>query len=146
MMMKAGKRGARAVTVATLHYARAEAPFRAPLFFPCSATIKERGSWSMATLVKNKLKAARDALGKKDWAAAQTAAQQALDFEADNYNACVALLVPMRSPDSCEHRNVFLGLASLELGSYEQSEQVIFSSTPLVHDVNLMSAGVSKGD
>jgi superkiller protein 3 len=100
----------------------------------------------MATLVKNKLKAARDALGKKDWAAAQTAAQQALDFEADNYNACVALLVPMRSPDSCEHRNVFLGLASLELGSYEQSEQVIFSSTPLVHDVNLMSAGVSKGD
>jgi superkiller protein 3 len=43
----------------------------------------------MSALVKGKLKAARDAIGKKDWAAAQIAAEAALDFEPDNYNAYV---------------------------------------------------------
>jgi superkiller protein 3 len=42
----------------------------------------------MSALVKTKLKAAREAIGKKDWAAAQTAASTALEYEPDNYNAC----------------------------------------------------------
>jgi superkiller protein 3 len=42
----------------------------------------------MSALVKTKLKAAREAIGKKDWAAAQTAAATALEYEPDNYNAC----------------------------------------------------------
>lgn len=44
----------------------------------------------MSALVKVKLKAARDAIGKKDWDAAENAASQALDFEPDNYNASAA--------------------------------------------------------
>lgn len=41
----------------------------------------------MSAIVKSKLKAARDALGKKDYASARDAAQTALDYDADNYNA-----------------------------------------------------------
>ncbi|KAJ6593707.1 TPR-like protein [Mycena capillaripes] len=58
------------------------------------------------SLVKAKLKAAREALGKKQYAAAKDAAEQALAFDPVNYNA-----------------NVFLGLSLLELGDLEQSEQ-----------------------
>jgi superkiller protein 3 len=47
----------------------------------------------MASLVKSKLKAARDALGKKDYESAKNAASHVLDFEPDNYNACVSCLV-----------------------------------------------------
>lgn len=41
------------------------------------------------SLVKTKLKAAREALGKKQYAAAKDAAEQALAFDPVNYNACV---------------------------------------------------------
>lgn len=43
----------------------------------------------MASFVKSKLKAARDAIGKKDYTLARDAASQVLDYEAENYNACV---------------------------------------------------------
>ncbi|KAF7321489.1 Antiviral protein [Mycena kentingensis (nom. inval.)] len=57
------------------------------------------------SLVKGKLKAARDAIGKKDFALAKNSAEQALAFDPTNYNA-----------------NVFLGLALLELGELDESE------------------------
>jgi len=43
----------------------------------------------MASFIKSKLKAARDAIGKKDYKAAQDAASQVLEYESSNYNACV---------------------------------------------------------
>ncbi|KAJ7502768.1 TPR-like protein [Mycena galericulata] len=58
------------------------------------------------SLVKAKLKAAREALGKKQYAVAKDAAEQALAFDPTNYNA-----------------NVFVGLALLELGDFSESEQ-----------------------
>ena len=45
----------------------------------------------MSSLVKTKLKGARDALGKKEYEAARGAATQVLDYEPENYNACVKL-------------------------------------------------------
>jgi superkiller protein 3 len=39
------------------------------------------------SFVKNKLKLARDALGKKDYTQARDAASQVLEYEPDNYNA-----------------------------------------------------------
>ena len=41
------------------------------------------------SFVKNKLKVARDALGKKDFVQARDAAAQVLEYEPDNYNGCV---------------------------------------------------------
>lgn len=41
----------------------------------------------MSAIIKTKLKAARDALGKKDFAKARDAAEDVLSYEADNYNA-----------------------------------------------------------
>lgn len=43
----------------------------------------------MSAIVKTKLKAARDALGKKDYSTARDAAQDVLAYDADNYNAYV---------------------------------------------------------
>jgi superkiller protein 3 len=43
----------------------------------------------MAAVLKKKLKAARDALGEKDFEAAKAAALQVLDYEPGNYNAYV---------------------------------------------------------
>lgn len=43
----------------------------------------------MSSIVKIKLKGARDALSKKDYAGARDAASQILDYEPENYNACV---------------------------------------------------------
>jgi superkiller protein 3 len=37
--------------------------------------------------VKNKLKAAREAISNKDFAAARDSSAQALEYEPDNYNA-----------------------------------------------------------
>jgi superkiller protein 3 len=97
----------------------------------------------MSALVKGKLKAARDAIGKKDYSAAQAAALQALDFESDNYNACVRCALSQHRRDSdSTRRNVFLGLASLELGNHEQSEQVIAPSNLRGRRMNMMFAGV----
>ncbi|OBZ66566.1 Superkiller protein 3 [Grifola frondosa] len=61
----------------------------------------------MSAFVKGKLKTAREAIGKKDYERAREASLSALDYEPENYNA-----------------NVFLGLALLNLGQSEQSEQV----------------------
>lgn len=80
----------------------------------------------MSSFVKNKLKGARDALGKKEYEAARGAASQVLEYEPENYNACVKLkfsLIGGVRQKSCS--NVFLGLALLELGQHEKSEQVI---------------------
>lgn len=43
----------------------------------------------MSAIVKTKLKAARDALTKKDYEKAQIAASDVLDYDPDNYNAYV---------------------------------------------------------
>jgi superkiller protein 3 len=39
------------------------------------------------SFVKGKIKAARDAIGKKDYQAAQDAVIQVLEYEPENYNA-----------------------------------------------------------
>jgi hypothetical protein len=43
----------------------------------------------MSSFAKSKLKAARDAIGKKNYEQARDAAAQVLDYEPDNYTACV---------------------------------------------------------
>jgi hypothetical protein len=43
----------------------------------------------MSSFAKSKLKAARDAIGKKNYEQAREAAVQVLDYEPDNYTACV---------------------------------------------------------
>lgn len=79
------------------------------------------------SFVKNKLKLARDALSKKDYVKARDAAAQVLEDEPDNYNA-----------------NVFLGLASLELGQHEKSEQAYRNAIQLNRDQALAWQGISK--
>jgi superkiller protein 3 len=56
--------------------------------------------------VKGKLKASRDAIQAKDWERAEVEAKQALEFEADNYNALV-----------------FRALALLHLKRFDESEK-----------------------
>lgn len=41
------------------------------------------------SFVKTRLKGARDALSKKQYEAAREAATQVLEYEPENYNACV---------------------------------------------------------
>ncbi|KAG6862290.1 hypothetical protein C0995_015987 [Termitomyces sp. Mi166 len=79
------------------------------------------------SFVKSKLKAARDALGKKDYEAARSAASQVLDYETDNYNA-----------------TVFLALSLLELGEHEKSEQAYRRATTLNPENPLAWQGLSK--
>ena len=43
----------------------------------------------MSTFVKTKIKAAREALAKKDYAVARDASMKALEYEPENYNAYV---------------------------------------------------------
>lgn len=81
----------------------------------------------MSSFAKSKLKAARDAIGKKSYEQAREAAAQVLDYEPDNYTAYV--FNPKehccRSHAYCSAgSHVFLGLALLELGQHEKSEQV----------------------
>lgn len=75
--------------------------------------------------VRNKLKAARIAIGKGDFSAAQEASLEILEEDPSNYNAFVRSLI---YPEPVTHiralSNVFLGLASLELGQQDKSEQV----------------------
>lgn len=81
-----------------------------------------------SAFVKSKLKAARDAIGKKDYQSAHDASEQVLDYEPDNYNAYGFVFrvsfhfvgVTYRST----YRKVFLGLSLLELGQIDKSEQV----------------------
>lgn len=77
--------------------------------------------------VKSKLKAARDALGKKQHDAARDAASQVLDYEPDSYNA-----------------HVFLGLAYLELGELNKSEQFYRKATELKPEQVLAWQGISR--
>ncbi|KAJ7124904.1 superkiller protein 3 [Mycena epipterygia] len=79
------------------------------------------------SLVKAKLKSAREALGKKQYAAAKDAAEQALAFDPANYNA-----------------NVFLGLALLELGDHAQSEQAYRRAIDASPEQLLAWQGISK--
>ncbi|KDQ10122.1 hypothetical protein BOTBODRAFT_164222 [Botryobasidium botryosum FD-172 SS1] len=81
----------------------------------------------MASIVKNKLKAARDALGKKNYQAAQTASEDVISYEPSNY-----------------HAYVFLGLASLELGEVEKGEQAYRKAIELSPDQLLAWQGISK--
>ncbi|KIJ67566.1 hypothetical protein HYDPIDRAFT_174010 [Hydnomerulius pinastri MD-312] len=81
----------------------------------------------MSSFAKTQLKAARDALGKKQYEAARDAASQVLDYEPDNYNA-----------------HVFLGLALLELGQHDQSEQNYRKAIELKSDQILAWQGISK--
>ncbi|KAF8170200.1 superkiller protein 3 SKI3 [Mycena galopus ATCC 62051] len=79
------------------------------------------------SLVKAKLKAAREALSKKQYAAAKDAAEQALAFDPGNYNA-----------------NVFIGLALLELGDFVQSEQAYRRAIDASPEQLLAWQGISK--
>ncbi|KAG9316442.1 superkiller protein 3 [Chiua virens] len=80
-----------------------------------------------SSFAKTKLKTARDALGKKDHAAARDAALQVLDYEPDNYNA-----------------HVFLGLAFLELKEHDKSEQYYRIAIELKPDQILAWQGISQ--
>ncbi|KAG2153913.1 superkiller protein 3 [Suillus clintonianus] len=81
----------------------------------------------MSSFAKSKLKAARDAIGKKKYEQAREAAAQVLDYEPDNYTA-----------------HVFLGLAFLELGQHEQSEQLYRKAIELKDDQVLAWQGIAK--
>ncbi|KAA1474268.1 superkiller protein 3 [Dentipellis sp. KUC8613] len=80
-----------------------------------------------SSFVKNKLKNARDAIGRKEYQAALDASSQILDYEPDNYNA-----------------KVFKGLSLLELGQTDQSEQVYRSAIEANPKQPLAWQGLSK--
>ncbi|TFY78330.1 hypothetical protein EWM64_g5681 [Hericium alpestre] len=77
--------------------------------------------------VKGKLKAAREAIGKKDYQTALDASSQILEYESDNYNA-----------------KVFMGLSLLELGQSERSEQTYRSAIELNPKQALAWQGLSR--
>ncbi|KAJ7594704.1 TPR-like protein [Mycena floridula] len=79
------------------------------------------------SLVKAKLKSARDALSKKDYAGARDSSLKVLEYEPDNYNA-----------------NVFLGLADLELGDLQNSEQAYRKAVDSNPDQSLAWQGLAK--
>ncbi|KAG1771164.1 superkiller protein 3 [Suillus placidus] len=81
----------------------------------------------MSSFAKSKLKAARDAIGKKKYEQAREAAAQVLDYEPDNYTA-----------------HVFLGLALLELGQHVKSEQLYRKAIELKDDQVLAWQGLAK--
>ncbi|OAX37205.1 superkiller protein 3 [Rhizopogon vinicolor AM-OR11-026] len=81
----------------------------------------------MSSFAKSKLKAARDAIGKKKYEQAREAAAQVLDYEPDNYTA-----------------HVFLGLALLELGQHEKSEQLYRKAIELKDNQILAWQGITK--
>ncbi|KAG8213777.1 superkiller protein 3 [Butyriboletus roseoflavus] len=80
-----------------------------------------------SSFAKAKLKTARDALGKKQYDAARDAALQVLDYDPENYNA-----------------HVFLGLALLELGEHDKSEQYYRKAIELKPDQILARQGISQ--
>uniref|UniRef100_D8QCZ7 Superkiller protein 3 n=1 Tax=Schizophyllum commune (strain H4-8 / FGSC 9210) TaxID=578458 RepID=D8QCZ7_SCHCM len=80
-----------------------------------------------SAFAKQKLKAARDALGKKKYDDAKNAASQVLEYEPDNYNA-----------------HVFLGLACLELGEHDNSEKAYRTAIDLNPSQLLAWQGLSK--
>ncbi|KAH9083896.1 TPR-like protein [Lactarius deliciosus] len=78
-------------------------------------------------LLKSKLKAAKDALNKKDYQLAHDTSLQILEYEPDNY-----------------HAKIFYGLSSLELGRIDQSEQTFQSAIKLNPQQLLGWQGLSK--
>ena len=82
-----------------------------------------------SAFIKSRLKSARESLGNKDFAGARDATLQILEHEPQNYNACVdmSFVHVCLTEGRYVFRNVFLGLALLELGEIEKSEQVIRS-------------------
>ncbi|EIN11575.1 superkiller protein 3 SKI3 [Punctularia strigosozonata HHB-11173 SS5] len=81
----------------------------------------------MSTFAKPKLKAAREAIGKKDWTKARDTSAEVLEYEPDNY-----------------HAHVFLGLSCFELGEYQQSEQYSRKAIELNRDQPLAWQGLVK--
>lgn len=79
------------------------------------------------SVVKSKLKVARDALGKKDYIKAKEAALEVLDVEANSY-----------------HAHVFLGLALFELGEVKFSEEIYQKATKQDPDQQLAWQGLSR--
>ena len=84
------------------------------------------------SFTKSHLKAAREYIGKKDYLNARKEAIQVLEYEPDNYNASVAILSLSFPAADLQDSHVFLGLSLLELGEFEDSEQVnsLFSLKP----------------
>ncbi|KAH8828520.1 superkiller protein 3 [Flagelloscypha sp. PMI_526] len=79
------------------------------------------------SLAKQKLKAAREAISKKDYSKAKDNASSALEYDPDNYNA-----------------HVFLALAYSELGQLDESEQSYRNAIQLNKDQLLAWQGLSK--
>ncbi|KAF8629945.1 hypothetical protein AX15_003181 [Amanita polypyramis BW_CC] len=79
------------------------------------------------SFVKSKLRLARDALDKKDYTKAKEAALEVLDYDTNNYNA-----------------HVFLGLALLEMGELNESEQTYRKAIEFNPDQQLAWQGLSK--
>ncbi|KAF9456626.1 TPR-like protein [Collybia nuda] len=79
------------------------------------------------SFARNKLKQAKDLLGKKDHAGARDAASQVLEYEPTNY-----------------HAHVFLGLSLLELADHEGSEQAYRKAIDLNSNQILAWQGISK--
>jgi len=78
------------------------------------------------SFAKSHLKAARDHISKKDYSSAKKEAALVLDFEPENYNAFVVIKHVFSHAHYQRYgRHVFLGLALLELGEFDKSEQVI---------------------
>ncbi len=83
----------------------------------------------MSAFVKTKVKAARDAIGKKDYEKARELALGVLEYEPDNYHAYVISIPPVaRFCGRDWHSNLFLGLAYFNLKQYNESEQVTATS------------------
>lgn len=80
-----------------------------------------------SSFVKSKLKASRDAIQGKDWERAETEAKEALDHEADNYNALV-----------------FRALALLNLNRFDESEKAYQSAIKAQPNQLLAWQGLDK--
>ncbi|TCD60261.1 Superkiller protein 3 [Steccherinum ochraceum] len=81
----------------------------------------------MSAFVKTKLKNAREAIGKKNYEVARDAARGVLEYEPENY-----------------HAYVFIGLACLELGEIENSEQAYRKAIELNSEQVLAWQGITK--
>ncbi|KAI0644651.1 TPR-like protein [Trametes meyenii] len=81
----------------------------------------------MAAFVKGKLKLAREAIAKQEYAKARDAALNALEYESENYNAYV-----------------FLGVAYLKMSDLEKSEQAYRKAIELNPELGLAWQGVSQ--
>ena len=73
--------------------------------------------------LKRKLKAARDALDKKDFQSAHDTSLKVLEYEPENYFAYVPLCAAISHFDTICSK-IFYGMSLLELGRIDQSEQV----------------------